>query len=376
MTKHQQTLGYETDIHYEEIKFMSRPAKAIIHLDALRHNFHTVRRLTNARILGVVKSNAYGHGVLHIAHTLETEGIDALAVACIEEAIELREGGITCPIVLLEGFFESSELALVEQYNLTTMLQNTEQVAIFLSHKTKAPIDVWIKIDTGMHRLGFHPDNFMHEYLRIKQCSHVGSIVLATHFSCSDEPDNPYTKTQIARFRKVTQGLKEPVSLSNSAAIINDYDTQDDWVRPGLMLTGISPIANISIPLKPVMELTANIIAVKELPVGSPIGYGNTFITTQPTKVGIVAIGYGDGYPQHLPTGTPVQVEGQPSRLLGKVSMDTLGIDLTTLPEARVGTPVTLWGAQPCVRDIAAQAGTIPYALLTGIQRIKREYVG
>lgn len=354
---------------------MSRPAKAIIHLDALRQNFHTVRRLTQARIAGVVKSNAYGHGASRIAHTLEKEGVDALAVACIEEAIELREDGITCPIVLLEGCFESNELPLVDQYQLTTLLQNTEQVDMFLAYTAKQPLDVWLKLDTGMHRLGFNPEIFMQEYVRVKQCIHVRSIVLATHFSCADEPDNPYTQSQIECFRKTTQGLNEPVSLSNSAAILHNYKCKDNWVRPGLMLTGISPLAHNKVNLNPVMELTANIIAIKELPAGYPIGYSNTFITTAPTRIGIVAIGYGDGYPQNLSTDTPVRVRDKPSRLLGRVSMDTLGIDLTEIPEACIGTPVTLWGAKLSVKEIAQRAQTIPYSLLTGVQRVEREYI-
>jgi len=363
----------------KETKCMSRPAKAIIHLDALKHNFHVVSHLVDSRIVGVVKSNAYGHGAIRVAQALEKEGIDALAVACIEEAIDLRENGIKVPIILLEGCFESHELPLVEEYKLITLLQNSEQVDMLLTYKAQQPLDIWMKIDSGMHRLGFSPNVFLREYARVKNHALINKIVLATHFSCADNPENPYTLSQITRFKQIINGLNEPVSLSSSAAILHNYNTQDDWVRPGIMLTGVSPFANrpdLQSQLKPVMELTASIIAIKELPEGCPVGYGNTYITQAPTRIGIVAIGYGDGYPQHLPTGTPVLVNNVKAHTLGRVSMDTIGIDLTHIPNVNIGTPVTLWGPNLLVSQVAGYANTIPYALLTGLQRVKRKYLG
>ncbi len=357
---------------------MSRPAKAIIHLDALRHNFYVARKLTKGKIVGVVKNNAYGHGAVEISRILEKEGIDALAVACTEEAVELREAGIQTEILLLEGFFSSKELSLIEKYRFTPLLHCTEQVDMFLKFKTNQAFNIWIKIDTGMNRLGFMPEKFLSHYLKIKACPHVKKIVLATHFARADEPDNPYTCEQIKCFRQVTQGQKEEVSLSNSAALLYNYGTHDDWVRPGLMLTGVSPFKRRQIehpPLKPVMELTSEIIAVKELNPGMSVGYGGSFVARKKTRTGVVAIGYGDGYPVTLSANAPVLIGHCRTVVIGRVSMDTLIIDLTDIPQANIGTKVTLWGPRLAVNEIARYAGTIPYALISGIQRISREYV-
>ena len=359
---------------------MSRPVKAVIHLDAVKENLHVVRCLTTAKVTCVVKSNAYGHGVLPISRLLEKEGADSLAVACVEEAIELRHGGIKLPILLLEGCYEASELYLAEKYQLTVLLHNTEQVNMLLRHPAKRIFDVWMKVDTGMHRLGFVPECFLDAYTRIKNSKKVRSIVLATHFSCADEPDNPYTQMQIDRFNKIVRSLNEPISLCNSAALLHNYNTHDDWVRPGLMLFGASPFPpSYSHPmlkqLKPVMELTSQIIAVKQLPDQCAIGYGGTFLTKKPTRLGLVAIGYGDGYPRHLTTGTPIMVNQHKTCLLGRVSMDIISIDLTHMPEATIGTPVTLWGRDLPAHQIAFHADTVAHTLFCGIQRMKKEYV-
>ncbi len=357
---------------------MSRPAEAVIDLDALRHNFYVIRKLTRARITSVIKCNAYGLGALRIARELENTGTDAFAVSSIEEAIEQRNFGVRCPIILLEGCFEASEMPLVEKHHLTTLLHCKEQVDMFLAYKPKTPLDVWIKIDTGMHRLGFSPEVFLKEYQRIINCPHIGHIVLATHFSCADEPDNPYTQKQIKQFKETINGLNHPVSMSNSAAVLQQAVPFDNWVRPGVLLGGISPLPQSHQShqlLKPVMTLKARIIVVKEVAANEAIGYGNTYIATEPKRIGIVAYGYGDGYPHQASAGAPVMVKNTRSMLLGKVSMDMLAIDLTHIPDAGVGADVILWGAEPSVTEIAKYAKTVPYALLTGVKRVKRTYI-
>ena len=359
---------------------MSRPTQAVIHLDALRHNFRIMRQLTReARVVGIVKGDAYGHGAVRIAQVLEKEGIEALGVACIEEAIELRCHGLVCPIVLLEGFFTVDELPLMEQYHLIPMLHHKDQVDVFLNYKTTYRFQIWLKIDTGMHRLGFPIETFFSEYQRLRESPLVECVVLASHFACADLSNSCEMQHQLQCIKRWIIPLAAPKSLCNSAAILNAHHVvlRDDWVRPGIMLMGLSPCADSqpnALNLKPVMELTAQIIAVHTVPPGDSIGYGAMMTATTEMRVGTVSIGYGDGYIQQPRSGLSVLVHGQRVHVLGRVSMDLLNIDLTNVDCADVGTSVTLWDASLLANEVANYGHVTVTALLTGVRRIKKIY--
>ena len=357
---------------------MARPAQAVIYLDALRHNLKIVKSLTSEKICAVVKSDAYGHGIVPVSQVLQKEKVDALAVCCIEEAIELRENNITIPIVLLEGFFDSSELPLIDKYDLTTIVHNLEQIDDFVNFHFKNLQNVWLKLDTGMNRLGLLPEIFSKQYQRLKDCTHVKNIVITSHFANAEEPQHYNTIKQIKCFDSTIKNINTPVSFSNSAAILNGLYPRDSWVRPGAMLFGINPVSenyNLNINLKPVMELKTKIIAVKYISSGSYIGYGKNYKAQQKMKIGIAGIGYGDGYPYKSIENTPVIVNGCKSAIIGSVTMDTVSIDLSNIPNAGIGSEVILWGNSILgVEDIALATKNIHYSLLTGIKRISKIY--
>ena len=358
---------------------MSRPAKAIIDLNALRNNLALARNLTQSQIVGVIKADAYGHGSIPVAQVLEQENIQTLAVACIEEAIILRESGITTPILLLEGFYGADELPLIERYNLEAVIQQFDQIEILEKYQTNKPINFWLKLDSGMHRIGFLPKEFSKAYNRLKRSENVGRLVLMTHFSRADEPECDYTHTQTSVFREAIAGLSEQTCLSNSAGLLHWPSAHGDWVRPGLLLYGASPfmVAHENADqLQPVMKLSSEIIAVRDLEAGMPIGYGATYVTDRPTRVGVVAIGYGDGYPRHAPSGAPVLVNNKRTRILGRISMDMMTIDLNHLPNTRIGDTVTLWGKGLPANEVAHHAGTIAYELFCNLKRVPVRYHG
>lgn len=359
---------------------MSRPARARIDLDALRHNLAFVRRLVRgARVVAVIKANGYGHGAVALARALG-DSADLLGVACLEEAMDLRESGIAAPILLMEGAFAPEEVAAADRLGLRQVVHCREQLDWVLSARTQRPLDCWLKLDTGMHRVGFAPREFAAAYGALKGSPQVGSLTLMTHFARADEPESPYTARQLAVFAETAAGLDAPRSLANSAAILAWPDAIAEWVRPGIMLYGASPLGDdhaSARALRPVMHLESALIAVREVAAGEPIGYGGRFVCTRPTRVGVVAMGYADGYPRHAPDGTPVAVGGQLVRLIGRVSMDMLMVDLTDLPQARLGDPVELWGARVGVNAVAEASGTIGYELLTGLNpRVPRIYEG
>lgn len=357
---------------------MSRPARCRIDLAALRHNLRLARRLApGARLAAVVKANAYGHGAVRIARALAGE-VDAFAVACIEEALELRESGIARPIVLLEGVFSPDELALVERAALTPVVHSRAQLAWFLAARPRRPLDCWLKLDTGMHRLGLTPSEFIEAEVELRNCAHLGRLVAMSHLARADEPGEgeEATRGQIADFRAALSGLDLPISLANSAAILAWPEAHGDWVRPGLMLYGASPFAEPhpqAAELRPVMTLESTLVAVHRLPPGARVGYGGRFCCTRPTRLGVVAIGYADGYPRHAPDGTPLLVEGRLAPLAGRVSMDMLTVDLTDLPEVGPGARVELWGAGLDVGRVAAASGTIAYQLYCAVSRVAVE---
>ncbi|WP_411564044.1 alanine racemase [Pseudomonas shirazensis] len=355
-----------------------RPARALIDLQALRHNYRLARELSGAKALAVIKADAYGHGAVRCALALEAEA-DGFAVACIEEALELRAAGIKGPILLLEGFFEASELALISANDLWCVVHSLWQLEAIEQSAVAKPLKVWLKLDSGMHRVGLHPKDYQQAYQRLLASGKVARIVLMSHFARADELDAQATAQQLAVFEEARQGLSAECSLRNSPAVLGWPQVPSDWVRPGIMLYGATPF---EVPqaeasrLQPVMTLQSRVISVRELPAGEPVGYGAKFLSPRPTRVGVVAMGYADGYPRQAPTGTPVLVVGKRSQLIGRVSMDMLCIDLTDVPEATLGSPVELWGKQVLASDVAGHAGTIPYQLFCNLKRVPLEYIG
>ena len=355
-----------------------RPARALIDLDALRHNYRLARELSGARALAVVKADAYGHGAVRCAQALEAEA-DGFAVACIEEALALRESGIRAPILLLEGFFEADELTLIDQHELWCVVHAQWQIEAVEQAQLSKPLTVWLKLDSGMHRVGLHPADYQAAYRRLLASGKVGKIVLMSHFARADEPACERTAEQLAVFQQAREGLAAEVSLRNSPAVLGWPQVPSDWVRPGIMLYGATPFEQAqqqAARLQPVMTLESKIISVRELPAGEPVGYGARFIAERPTRVGVVAMGYADGYPRHAPSGTPVMVDGQPTRLIGRVSMDMLTVDLTDLPCAGLGSRVELWGRNVSASAVAYGCGSIPYQLFCNLKRVPRLYSG
>ncbi|CAK0771156.1 alanine racemase 1 [Gammaproteobacteria bacterium] len=356
---------------------MTRPTLAIIDRAALRNNFARVRAIAPGRkVMGIVKANAYGHGIVRVARLLcDDTGVDALGVACLEEAEGLRIAGVQKPITLLEGVFEADEYRNAARLRLTVVIHHLWQIEALesVASSMPMPISVWLKVDTGMHRLGLTPERVMDAWQRLHTCRGVlPPVGLMTHFACADERNSPTTARQLACFSKTVAGLPGAWCLANSAAILSDPAGHGQWVRPGLMLYGVSPFSGesaASLGLCPVMQFTSRLIAINTVRQGEAVGYGGRGVVTADTLVGMVAAGYADGYPRHAPSGTPILVNGRPASLLGRVSMDMLCVDLTNHPDARIGDPVLLWGKGLPVEEIAAAAGTIPYELLSHIAR-------
>lgn len=356
-----------------------RPARALIDLDALRANFRLARELGGGcKTLAAVKADAYGHGAVACARALEGEA-DAFGVACLEEALELRQAGITTPIVLLEGFFEASELPLIVEHDLWFAVATPWQVEAVLAFQTTARLQVWLKLDSGMHRLGLAPDAFRAAHAQLSALPHLAPIVLMSHMARADELDSPRTREQAAVFAAAIEGLGGETSLCNSPALLGWPDVRSDWVRPGLMLYGANPLAQpspLSARLRPVMTMQSKVFSVREIGVGEPVGYGARFVAQRPTRVGVVALGYADGYPQFAPNGTPVVVDGQAAPLIGRVSMDMLTVDLTDLPQAGVGSTVTLWGESPRLDVLAPLCGVSAYQLPCAVKRVAHVHLG
>lgn len=360
-----------------------RPARALIDLDALRHNYRLARRLCGGndgggRALAVVKADAYGHGAVRCALALQDEA-DGFAVACIEEALALREAGILAPILLLEGFFDAAELPLIAQHNLWTVVHAPWQVQALERTSLPRPLDVWLKLDSGMHRVGLDAGDYRDAWQRLRALPHVGNIVKMSHFARADELDCTRTDEQLDVFAAATAGLPGQASVCNSPALLGWPQARADWARPGLMLYGVSPFAQsngIAAQLRPVMTLESKIIAVRELPAGEPVGYGARFVTDAPTRIGVVAMGYADGYPQFAVNGTPVAIDGRPGRLVGRVSMDMLTVDLTDHPQAGIGSGVELWGKQVPAAQVVAHSQTSAYRLLCAVKRVPLQHVG
>lgn len=354
-----------------------RPARALIDLDALRHNYRLARELGGGKALAVVKADAYGHGAVACARALRDEA-DGFAVACIEEALELRQAGITRPILLLEGFFDAAELPLIVEHDLWCAIASPWQVEAVAAFATDAVLRLWLKLDSGMHRLGLSPDEFRAAHARLGALAHVGPLVLMSHLARADELDSERTEEQAALFARTIDGLSGQTSLCNSPALLGWPQVRSDWVRPGLMLYGADPFpqaTGLAQRLRPVMTLESKVIAVRGIATGEPLGYGARFIAQRPTRVGVVAMGYADGYPQFAPNGTPVLIDGQPGSVIGRVSMDMLTVDLTDHPQAGLGSVVQLWGDSPTIAELAPRCGTSAYRLPCGLKRVPRVYL-
>ncbi|MDR0563770.1 MAG: alanine racemase [Azoarcus sp.] len=345
-----------------------RPAYAKIDLDALLYNYRLARLRHGKCCFAVVKSNAYGHGAVACARALAEEA-DGFAVAFLEEAITLREAGIKKPILLLEGVFEPEELIEVSRLKLWMVVHHQAQVDMVVRTAISAPLHVWFKINSGMSRAGFSPFGAHRAWQRLMASGRVGECGFMSHFACADEPDSDTTARQIEVFDKATHGLPGARSLANSAAILAWPDSYRDWGRPGIMLYGADPMPEENHSLRPVMTLESQVVAVRELAVGDALGYGATFIAKRPTRVGLVAMGYADGYPRSATNGTPVAVGTKLTSLIGRVSMDMLTVDLTDLPDTDIGSTVELWGKRVSINHVAKAAGTISYELLCNVKR-------
>lgn len=348
---------------------MSRGAIAKINLSALQHNLAVVRKLApHSKILAMIKSRAYGHGLIEVAHALHN--VDGLGVACLEEAIVLRDAGIKNQLIAMAGFFEINEIPLFKKYRVIPVIHNAEQIKMLETAKIR--LDCWLKLDSGMHRLGFPLNEAEEVFAKIQP-----SLVM-THLATADEINNQDAQKQIDKFSQAVKNFKTEFSIANSAGIIAFPEAQKNWVRPGILLYGASPFAfktAAELNLQPVMTLQAQLIAIHDQQAGDKIGYGATYTCEKPMKIGTLAIGYGDGYPRHAKNGTPVLIHGQRCPIVGRVSMDLITVDLSNIENAKIGDRVIMWGDGLPVEEIAACASTISYELLCDVStRVKFEY--
>ncbi len=353
-----------------------RPACFHIDLDALRHNHRLLKARHGGQVLAVLKADAYGHGAVACAQALADEA-DGFAVAFVDEALALRAHGIAQPILVLEGAFDAAELARARAHGLWLVVHTHAQLqALEALRDTPAsgarPLAIWLKVDTGMGRLGFGADELASVFARLQACAAVGHTVLMTHLARADEPQQVATLMQLARFDQATQGIDAPHSIANSAGILAWAPARRDWGRAGLALYGVHPMPAGGPGLRPVMRACSRVFAQRWLAEGDALGYGGGFVATRPTRIGLVAFGYADGYPRSAPAGTPVEVGGVRVPLVGRVSMDMLTVDLTAHPELGPGSAVTLWGGRVGVEEVARAALTIPYELLCHAQRAPR----
>lgn len=346
---------------------------ATVDLAAIRHNLIQVRRYApNSRVMAAIKAGAYGHGAVPVAHALEAAGVDAFAVACMEEAIELRQAQIMTPVALLEGIISKEEAALAVHEQLSIVVHDHWQLNLIKALPEDSEVLIWFQLDSGMHRLGFPLKDVPSLVETLKRHPCWRFMGWMTHLACADEPNNPVTREQITKFNAALDGLPGARSIANSAGILAWPEALTDWVRPGLMLYGASPLRDRSaadLGLKAAMTFESRLIAIREYDADEPIGYGQTYRCPERMPIGVVDIGYADGLQRSLPNGTPVLVNGTPVPLAGRVSMDMITLDLRKVPHAKVGDPVCLWGEGLPAEVIAAHAGTLAYELFCGLTR-------
>ncbi|MEI6859043.1 MAG: alanine racemase [Shewanella sp.] len=342
--------------------------RAEISAKALRNNLDRLRQIApSSKIMAVVKANGYGHGLLNVAQCVKDA--DGFGLARLEEAIALRDGGVTAKLILLEGFFRPVDLTTLVMKDIETVVHNEQQIEMLEQASLLKPATVWLKLDTGMHRLGFTPEQFELAYARLQACPQVEKpIKLMSHLACADEPDNPYTQQQLNQFNRLVKNLPGDTTLANSAGTLYWPDSHKDWIRPGIALYGVSPMLGDrgkNHALEPAMKLVSQLIAVREHKAGEPVGYGGYWRAKADTKLGVVAIGYGDGYPRNAPKGTPVWVNGRLVPIVGRVSMDMLTVDLGLDSNDAIGDEVIMWGSDLPVEVVAEHIGTIAYELIT-----------
>jgi alanine racemase len=346
---------------------MSRPTNATISISALRDNYAVAKRAApRSKVLAVVKANAYGHGVERVQRALPMA--DGFGLVELDAAVAIRERGYKGPILLLEGFFEASELPFITAADLAVVVHNEEQLRVLETSRPAKLLDVFLKVNTGMNRLGFTVDNAKSALERLQKSGAAKSIVLMTHFATSDWEKG--VDDAMARFDEGTSGVNLPKTLANSAAIFAHPQSHADIVRIGICLYGATPFADRSarsLGLRPVMTVTSKLIAIQDLQPGAAIGYGATYKAERAMRIGVVACGYADGYPRHAPSGTPILVNGVRAKTAGRVSMDMIMVDLAEVPDAKVGSPVVLWGEGMPVDDVATSAGTVGYELLCAL---------
>ena len=368
---------------------MTETAVAVINASAIRRNFNRIKSAAaGCRIMAVIKANAYGHGLIQAAQILSDA--DALAVTRVDEGARLRVAGIRQPILVLEGCVDFAETELAVEHDLELVVHEPSHFDMLDALPNEQVVGIWLKLDTGMGRLGFEAESLDACLTRLKSCAAVKPDPrVMTHLACADDPNDRTTLEQVRSFGAALNGFTGDVSIANSAGVLLwpqtltssallDYKGEN-WVRPGLALYGASPILGRSaweLGLEPAMSFESRLIAIRTLTKGARVGYGATWQADRETVVGVVAVGYGDGYPRHLETGTPVVVNGHRVRLVGRVSMDMITVDLTDVPAAYVGDRVVLWGSNPPVEEIAARAGTIPYEVMCGLsQRTKHRFI-
>lgn len=357
---------------------MSRPACIRIDLQALRHNHQHLRAIHGERMLAVLKADASGHGAVACAQAL-ADVADGFAVAFGDEAAVLRAAGIRLPVLVLEGVFTTAELRSAVAEGWWIVVHHEAQLAMLEGCALPdARLHVWLKVDSGMHRCGFAPDAVAAAHARLRATGKVASITLMSHLARADEVGHGFTRQQLACFEHATVGLAGARSVANSAGVLFWPAARRDWGRCGIGLYGVDPAGGSAdaIGLQPVMSVESAIMAVREIEAGEPLGYGGAFVATRRTRVGLVAFGYADGYPRAAREGTPVAVDGREARLIGRVSMDMITVDLTDLPAANVGSRVELWGRQVGVNVVAGNAGTIAYELLCNAKRAQRVHLG
>lgn len=356
-----------------------RPLVATVDLTALRHNYLLSKQCApQRRAFAVVKANAYGHGAREAVTALR-EIADGFAVACLEEAEEVRLSAPDARVLLLEGCFEPAEYLRAAELGLDVAIQDRRQADWLLSAKLSRPLNVWLKLDSGMHRLGFTTGDLRACHAQLKGQAAIGELNLFSHFACADERDHELTELQLERYSELLALPFDHCSLANSAAVLTLPRAHMAWIRPGIMLYGATPFAELSaheLGLRPVMTLTGALIAVRDVARGESVGYGAGWVAQRASRIGTVSCGYADGYPRSAPSGTSVVIHGQRVPLAGRVSMDMLTVDLTDLPQAQLGDAVELWGAQMPIDELAQACGTIGYELLTKVTgRVPRRYV-
>ena len=345
---------------------MARPIQAHIDLSALESNLQVARRATSARVMSVIKANGYGHGLLRVAEALAAT--DGYALLDILDAVQLREAGFCQTILLLEGHFGAEELSVIAEHDLTCVIHSAEQITMLDAYPGRGSLDVWLKVNSGMNRLGCAPQQVAQTMEQLRRHRAVRDITLMTHFANADEARG--VAEPLALFNELAAPYRVARSMANSAALLRYPETHADWVRPGIMLYGASPFSEViaqQLGLKPAMSLSSRIIATQELRTDDEVGYGALFRAKHAMRIGIVACGYADGYPRHAPSGTPILVDGQRTNTLGRVSMDMLYVDLSKLPQAGTGSRVVLWGEGMPIEEVARAAGTVSYELMCAL---------